>query len=227
MTDINVVIAGAAGQGVQGAATMLGKVLLRLGFQVFTTQDAQSRIRGGHNFSSVRFSDHPLGAGVRRIDFLLALNHESLARHLEHLTPEGMAFCVAGTEGDLTDDRLAVLDGKLGPEGAGRPQFHGVKLLAMLAGRLGLPQQVLSEVVREQFGKTKGEAIIDQNLQVIEAVFSSIEQGTFRPVALPAAKADNRMLISGHEAVALGMIGGVIIPPVEAHASTAPAKLGR
>jgi 2-oxoglutarate ferredoxin oxidoreductase subunit alpha len=209
MTDINVVIAGAAGQGVQGAATMLGKVLLRSGFHLYTTQDAQSRIRGGHNFSSIRFSDRPLGAGVRRIDFLLALNHESLARHLVRLTPEGVAFCVAGTEGDLVDGRLAVLDGKLGPEGADRPQFHGVKLLAMLAGRLGLSRQVFGEVVRERFGN-KGEAIIDLNLQAIAAVFASVEQGTSRPKAHLAAKADNRMLLSGHEAVALGMIGAGI-----------------
>jgi len=210
MTDINVVIAGAAGQGVQGAATILGKVLLRSGFYLYTTQDAQSRIRGGHNFSSIRFSDRPLDAGVRRIDFLLALNNESLARHMGKLESEGMAFCVAGTEGDLADGRLLVLDGKLGPEGAGRPQFNGVKLLAMLAGRLGLSRQVLGEVVRERFGKTKGEAIIDLNLQAIDAVFASIQQGTSRPVALPASKADNRMLVSGHEAVALGMIGAGI-----------------
>jgi 2-oxoglutarate ferredoxin oxidoreductase subunit alpha len=60
MKDINVVIAGAAGQGVQGATTILGKVLLRSGLHLYTTQDAQSRIRGGHNFSSIRFADHPL-----------------------------------------------------------------------------------------------------------------------------------------------------------------------
>jgi len=211
MTDINVVIAGAAGQGVQGAITILGKVLLRSGFHLYATHDAQSRIRGGHNFSSVRFSDRPLGAGVRRIDFLLALNHESLTRHMNHLTPEGMAFCVAGAEGEIDDGRLSVLPGNIGPEGAGRLQFHGVKLLAMLTGRLNLSRQLLSDAVRERFGKTKGEAIIDLNLQAIDAVITHMEQGTSRAVALPAmTTASNRIMISGHEAVALGMIAAGI-----------------
>jgi len=210
MKDINVVIAGAAGQGVEGAATILGKVLLRSGFLLYATHDAQSRIRGGHNFSSIRFSDRPLGAGVKRIDFLLALNNESLALHMDHLTPEGMAFCVAGAEGDVNDGRLSVLAGNLGPEGARRPQFNGVKLLAMLAGRLNLSRQILNEAVRERFGKTKGEAIIDLNLQAIEAVFAHMGQREIRPVALSANTNNKHILVSGHEAVALGMIGAGI-----------------
>jgi len=105
MKVINVVIAGAAGQGVQGAAAILGKVLLRSGYYLYVNQDAQSRIRDGHNFSSIRFGDQPLGAGVKRIDFLLALNHESQVSHLDDLTSEGMAFCVDGANGDLKDAR--------------------------------------------------------------------------------------------------------------------------
>lgn len=210
MTDINVVIAGAAGQGVEGATTVLGKILLRSGFHLYATHDAQSRIRGGHNFSSIRFSDRPLGAGVKRIDFLLALNNESLAIHMDHLAPAGMAFCVAGTEGEIDDGRLAVLPGNIGPEGSWRPQFHGVKLLTMLAGRLKLSRQILSEAVRERFGKTKGEAIIDLNLRAIDAVFNHVEQRTTQAVALPAVTPGNRIMISGHEAVALGMIGAGI-----------------
>lgn len=210
MQDINVVIAGAAGQGVQGATTILGKVLLRSGYHVFANSDAQSRIRGGHNFSTLRFADRPLGAGIKRIDFLLALNQESLPLHLNDLTPEGMAFCVDGLAGACTDGRLAVLPRDIGPEGARRPQFNGVKLLAMLAVRLGLSDRLLGEVVAEQLGKSKDEEIVALNQQAIQAVFACPEPAPRHAPAGPANPVDNRLLVSGHEAVALGMIAAGI-----------------
>jgi len=206
MTDINVVIAGAAGQGVLGASTTLGKLLLRSGFHVHANHDAQSRIRGGHNFSCIRFADRPLAAGVRRIDYLLALNNESVRLHLDDLLAEGTVFCVEGVEGEIKDGRLKVLPRNVGPEEAEKPRFHGIKMLAMLAGRLGLSRQILAEVVKELLGRAKGENIVALNQQAIDDVFSYMHQDDRRPVALPAGAASSRMLVSGHEAVALGMI---------------------
>jgi 2-oxoglutarate ferredoxin oxidoreductase subunit alpha len=205
MNNINIVIAGAAGQGVQGAATILGKVLLRSGFHLFANHDAQSRIRGGHNFSSLRFAAQPLAAGVKRIDYLLALNQESLGRHLPDLAPTGLAFCVDGMAGDVGDPRLMVLPAELGPEGTRRPQFNGVKLLARLAGRLDLSPAILAEVVGEQFG-AKGETIVALNLQAIEAVLAYGRQAETAPLPPPPPPGGPRLLVSGHEAVALGMI---------------------
>lgn len=211
MNDINVVIAGAAGQGVAGASLILGKLLLRSGFHLFANHDAQSRIRGGHNFSSIRFADRPLAAGVKRIDYLLALNQESLTRHLADLTPKGSAFCVERVAGEITDPRLTVLPAKIGPEGSGRPQFDGVRLLALLAGRLGLSREILAGAVAEMVGKGKEEAIVNLNLAAIDAVFAFSRQEPAGAAPLPAAPpAGNRLLVSGHEAVALGMIAAGI-----------------
>ena len=60
----NIVIAGAAGQGVESAVALAGKSLLKAGFHIFITADYQSRVRGGHNFMRIRFGDQPLAAGV-------------------------------------------------------------------------------------------------------------------------------------------------------------------
>ena len=89
MRDISIVIAGAAGQGLEWATKTIGRTLLRSGFYVYAAHDHQSRIRGGHNFNRIRFAERPLGATVRRTDFLLALNEESLGLHLGELIPDG------------------------------------------------------------------------------------------------------------------------------------------
>jgi len=207
MNDTSVMIAGAAGQGVEWATKTLGRVLLRNGFNVYATNDHQSRIRGGHNFNRVRFGDRPLGASVRRTDFLLALNEESIGLHLDELTDQGLVFCVAGDKGHLADPRMRVLPEEVGPKEAGRPQFNGIKLLSMLAFNLGLAEEILTDVVLQELEKRGKKEIIEPNLKVIKEVFAYSRTKGLPPRLLPTVPGNSRILISGHEAVALGMIG--------------------
>ena len=54
--DLTIVISGEAGQGLETTSFILGKSLFRMGYNVFTSKDYMSRIRGGLNFSTIRFS---------------------------------------------------------------------------------------------------------------------------------------------------------------------------
>ena len=47
--DFNIMIGGEAGQGVQSVVILLAKTMARRGFHIFTDQDFESRVRGGHN----------------------------------------------------------------------------------------------------------------------------------------------------------------------------------
>ncbi len=75
--DINFMVGGEAGQGVQSVGFLLAKTLSRNGYQVFADQDLESRIRGGHNFFRVRAKDSEVGAAIEKIDILLALNQRN------------------------------------------------------------------------------------------------------------------------------------------------------
>jgi len=55
--DCTILIGGAAGQGLDLSSNILEKILKRCGFHVFTYRDYMSRVRGGHNFTQIRFSD--------------------------------------------------------------------------------------------------------------------------------------------------------------------------
>jgi 2-oxoglutarate ferredoxin oxidoreductase subunit alpha len=60
--DVNFMIGGEAGQGVQSVGFLLAKALVRCGYHVFADQDYESRVRGGHNFFRVRAKDSPVYA---------------------------------------------------------------------------------------------------------------------------------------------------------------------
>ena len=58
--DYSIKIGGEAGQGIQTIGDTLAKVFSRSGYYVFSHQDYESRVRGGHNFYQIRLSDNRL-----------------------------------------------------------------------------------------------------------------------------------------------------------------------
>jgi len=206
MPDLNIVIAGGAGQGVQSAAGILGKTLFRLGYFVHAAQDYQSRVRGGHNFMAIRFSDRPLDAPVRRTDFLLALNAESIAIHLPHLPPQGLVLCMEKDKGGLADPRIRALSEQVGPEAARSEKFVAIKLLGMLFTLLGFGPETLRGAARSEFEKRLKPEVLQANLEAIDAASAAVEARDLRPLPFQAQPLGDHLLISGSDAMALGMI---------------------
>ena len=52
-----------------------------------------SRVRGGHNFTQIRFSDRELNSFTNKVDIVLALNEETVLLHKERLKEEGIIIC--------------------------------------------------------------------------------------------------------------------------------------
>ena len=88
--DYSIKIGGEAGQGIQTIGDVLARVFARSGYHVFTDQEYQSRIRGGHNFYRIRLSDVPVRAPKRQPDILIALDRASIALHMPEMRDEGI-----------------------------------------------------------------------------------------------------------------------------------------
>ena len=57
MEDIHVVIAGAAGEGIQTIGDVMAKTVSAQGYAVFSWKEYESRIRGGQNSYAIRISE--------------------------------------------------------------------------------------------------------------------------------------------------------------------------
>ena len=88
--EMNLMIGGEAGQGVQSVGFLLAKAFARWGYSVFADQDYESRIRGGHNFFRIRVGDSPVSAIKNQVDILIALNKESIDLHNHEITTDGV-----------------------------------------------------------------------------------------------------------------------------------------
>ncbi|HEY7331235.1 MAG TPA: 2-oxoacid:acceptor oxidoreductase subunit alpha [Gemmataceae bacterium] len=85
-------IGGAAGDGVASAGNTLALAVARQGQGVYAYNAYQSVIRGGHSWLRLRVSaQKPLNHGDQ-IDGLIALNQDTLDRHLQELGSGGVAL---------------------------------------------------------------------------------------------------------------------------------------
>ena len=82
---LNILFGGKAGQGPNFLTNLLGKVLIEKGFYVFYSRDYQSLIRGGHNFNVLTFSNKPVYSNESKMDFLVALDENTLKSHQKEL----------------------------------------------------------------------------------------------------------------------------------------------
>ena len=153
-TDINFMIGGEAGQGIQSMGFILAKTFARGGFHIFGDQDYESRIRGGHSFFRIRVKDSPVRANAEPVDVLLALNKESIDRHREELTPggvivfDGEKIKDVGSSGDLFGVPLE----KLAEEKAGNKLMANTVALGAALSLVGYDSDILDKVLRERFG---------------------------------------------------------------------------
>src|SRR5512143_1710450 len=102
--DFNYMVGGEAGQGVQSVAVLLGKAMANGGYHVFSDQDYESRVRGGHNFFRVRVADSPVTAIREQVDVLVALNADSIRLHLGEVAPRGLVICDGDKIPDVPED---------------------------------------------------------------------------------------------------------------------------
>ena len=89
--EMNIVIAGEAGQGAFSVELELTETLSRLNTHFFATKNYMSRVRGGHNYHMIRIADHAVHA-LRggKWDMVVALDGETERLHKPNLRGGGI-----------------------------------------------------------------------------------------------------------------------------------------
>jgi len=206
--ELNVRLAGAAGQGLQTAAELLGLAATRAGLWAAGFTDAESRIRGGLNFSHLRLAAQPRQGVRQRIDLLVALTEEALAVYGPELAPEG-GLVAAGRwlhpkAAPFCLDELA--------EKAGSVKTRGTVAVSMAACLVGIDPGLMEEVVRDRFGGS--EKILGLNRKAVQEGFAAAEawdRGRGWRLLEPGrgpGRTEDRLWLSGAQAVALGALAG-------------------
>ena len=136
-------------------------------------------------------------AGQEAIDILIALNEETIDLHKEKVTDGG--YIIGNAEWEKTEKNwIGVPLKEFGEE-----IYWNTASMGVASCLLGLDEGVVAKAIEDGLGKKRFEA----NRKVLEASYQWIKGQTFRYEPFPAvSNPPRRLLMDGHEAVALGAI---------------------
>lgn len=206
--DYTIKIGGEAGQGIQTIGETLARVFSRTGHHVFSHQDYESRIRGGHNFYQVRFSDRPISASRDNVDILVALDRESILQHEGELAERGRIIYDSSSL-KLKYRKPSFLDipfADLASESGGERIMTNTVATGAVLGMLGMELARFLDIIAATF-KKKGDEVVMANRNAALAGYEfAVQQCTRCSFSVGTVAAQPRMLINGAEAIALGAL---------------------
>jgi 2-oxoglutarate ferredoxin oxidoreductase subunit alpha len=188
----------------------LAKALVRHGCQVHVSQSYQSRIRGGHLFNVIRVSDHPIISSREGVDILVALNQETVDLHQDKVSPAGIIIFDESQikEAPAGLKSLALSPDTVLPETQAGDIAVNAGACGAILGLLEVPVAGLVDLLEKTFA-AKGEEIVGWNRRAAQNGFKMGQaQGHAFTLGDIATPPEPRLLISGHEAMALGALAG-------------------
>jgi 2-oxoglutarate ferredoxin oxidoreductase subunit alpha len=187
----------------------LAQVFSKIGYHVFTHQDYMSRVRGGHNFYQIRFSDQKISASREMVDILLALDLNTIEIHKKSVRNEG--FILYDSEIakkkfeepefiDIPFRKIALDVGK-------NSVMANTVATGAVLGLLDLGLEALRNILRQAF-QNKGEDVIQGNIACAEAGYNYARTNCSRCKALGISEPEYRrlMLIDGFHAIGMGAL---------------------
>jgi 2-oxoglutarate ferredoxin oxidoreductase subunit alpha len=204
--DLTIAIGGAAGQGIATPGDILARIFVRRGLHVNAYNAYQSIIRGGHIFLTLRTSDQPVHCSGDKVDILIALNQDTMNRHIGLLK----AGAVVLYNGDKIEPTTAADEVQLCPFSVKglAPAVKGDLVqntiaLGAILRLIGVEFAVLQEILAHQF-KKKGDAAIAENVAVARAGYDHAD-AHFKPFPFVLPDTGRKLaFFEGNQALAMG-----------------------
>lgn len=201
-SSINIVVGGAAGQGLATIGTLMSKAMTRAGYHILVNQKYMSRVRGGHNTFAIRLGLDPVVSPTDEIDILVALNAETVALHKVDLKEGAIVICGDDIDaGDHPGLRIPFKD--LAP----KPLFYNTVGLGVLGAAVCQDVTLFETLLAETFGK-KGDEVVQANVDVLRKAFEWVktQELEFSCMAIPAEDGKGKLMMDGNEAIAMGAL---------------------
>lgn len=212
MKDITIVLCGQAGQGVQTVEELLTHAFSSAGFNVFSTKEYMSRVRGGMNSTFIRVSDKPVNAYIERVDILACLDSGATDHMKSRIGPAtivigekkdfGEAAEVAKSQLDISFMEIAK---KIGDK-----IYSNTVAAGAIIGIVGIDIESGKKALNDIFSEK--EEVIKMNILALQEGQNAAEavcgENKFEfKVGNPEYLKDH-IIVKGAEAIGLGALGG-------------------
>ena len=201
MNDFSILIGGKAGFGIDKASMVIASMINQLGYRLYIYRDYPSLIRGGHAFSVIRASGEKISTHKNKVDFLLALNQDTIDFHKEKLTDGAIVIYDSDSISPQTlpanKKSIAIPLGKMLKEENAPEIMRNSCIIGALCKALGLSWDILDSVFRKNFPRET-----DQNLKIARMGYNASGES----VKVETLSQEKLPLFTGNQARALGLI---------------------
>lgn len=206
--DISVVLCGEAGAGIQTVENVVSRIFKDAGFNLFTSKEYMSRVRGGSNSTQLRISSKPIDCYCDRIDVFVPLDKNAYG-HLRHrITAETAILADKKTVGDLDKPFIDIALSDFARE-IGGAIFSNIIAGGIILGMFKADFAVFEKIIGESFA-SKGEDAVNKNIAAGRKGYEIAEK-ILEEVRIEVSKdcaKDKKIFISGADAIGLGALAG-------------------
>jgi 2-oxoglutarate/2-oxoacid ferredoxin oxidoreductase subunit alpha len=220
--DLTIEICGMSGDGTIAAGGILNEAMSRAGLSVLAFDSYPAEIRGfGRCVTHSRVGDQEMRALSDKTHVLISLDDKESQSRIPFLAKDAVvlfdskppSYVEEGTSiaGHVEPDaRLFGMPfSDLAAAASGSTRGRNLAALGGFAAIFGVSPQHFRDVITRKF-KAKGEKVLDANLKSFDAGYRHasevFKEKELPPLALPEPEKEERILISGNEAVARGAL---------------------
>ncbi|MBP2133274.1 2-oxoglutarate ferredoxin oxidoreductase subunit alpha [Methanomicrobium sp. W14] len=196
--EIEVLIGGKAGEGINRAGQTIAEILSGLGYYIYMIFDHPSLIKGGHNFSVIRASPENSGGISTKTDIILAMDKNTIESRKDRIS--GDTVVIFNSDKIKNAEGIGVPADTAAKEAGGIPIMANSCIIGAFCRSIGLDWDYVRQVLEKEFPvKTS------VNIEIAKKGYDLSEE---KKTVLKLKNDTVRKVVSGSEAVGLGLCFG-------------------
>lgn len=201
-------LAGESGEGVISSGDILTQAAARGGYYTQTFRTFPAEIKGGPCMYQFRLSDEPIWSHGKDVDLLVCFNQEAWDLNWDSLGPEGVIL-YDSVEVTIPDEYLErarpVRMEELAKEIGGSLRAKNMVAVGAVTAVIAFDTTPIEELVLRRYAHKEG--VADANIAALHAGADEAADLKDRyPLVPPVEVEEDRMLISGNQAIAVGAV---------------------
>ena len=204
---VSILITGPAGLGIQTIENLICKIFKKACFNIFSTKEYMSRVRGGANTTTIIICERKINAFYENIDILLSLYKNGIGRIKDRVKEDTLIL------GDVEkeDKKTFKIDFLKIAKEIGDIVYSNSIAVGVLLGLFQKEKEISENIISEMF-KTKGEETIKKNIIALNYGYfigKEIKEKTnFRFEIKSDENIRDEIFLNGAESVGIGAIIG-------------------
>jgi 2-oxoglutarate ferredoxin oxidoreductase subunit alpha len=212
MNDVSIVLCGEAGQGIQTVELLFTKIVKKAGFNVFSTKEYMSRVRGGSNSTQIRISTKPVSAYINRIDILITLSEVAIKHLGDRISNKTI---IIGEKKHIKNNKnfkVVEIPFSQYAKEIGNIVFSNTIAVGLLSALCNIDKKVIVEHVENFFSKKK-KNLVNDNILAAEKGYDIgadlVKKEKAQLDILVPKHQNNDIVLNGTQVIGLGaLLGG-------------------